>query len=60
MSGEVFHREDGEVLEQVAQRECGCPIPGGVQGQAGWGRGQPDLVLDPVVGNPTCGREIGT
>jgi len=26
MSGEVFHREGGELLEQVAQRVCGCSI----------------------------------
>jgi len=32
---EVFHWERGEVLEQAAQRGCGCPIPGGVQGQDG-------------------------
>ena len=24
-------------LEQVAQRSCGCPISGSVQGQVGWG-----------------------
>jgi len=23
---------------------CGCPIPGGAQGQVGWGPGQPELV----------------
>ncbi|XP_074422456.1 natural killer cell receptor 2B4-like isoform X2 [Larus michahellis] len=34
----------GEPLAQVAQRSCGCPIPGGVQGQVGWGLGQPGLV----------------
>lgn len=28
--------EAGEALEQVAQRSCGCPIPGSVPGQAGW------------------------
>ena len=28
MSGEVLHRENGEVLEQTVQRGCGCPIPG--------------------------------
>ena len=28
----------------VVQRSCGCPIPGGIQGQDGWGPGQPDLV----------------
>ena len=31
-------------LAQAAQRSCGCPIPGGVQGQAGWGSEQPGLV----------------
>ena len=39
-------RESGEVLEQAAQRGCGCPVPGGVQDQVGWGPGQPDLVSD--------------
>ena len=29
--------EGGETLEQVAQCGCGCPIPGSIQGQAGWG-----------------------
>ena len=32
------------MLEQAAQRDCGCPIPGGVQGQVGWDSGQPGLV----------------
>ena len=32
------------MLERAAQRGCGCPIPGGVQGQTGWGPGQPGLV----------------
>lgn len=40
---EILHPECGEAPEQVAQRSCGCPIPG-VQGQVGWGPGQPDLV----------------
>lgn len=26
----------GEVMEQVSQRHCGLPIPGGLQDQAGW------------------------
>jgi len=30
------------ILEQTAQRSCGCPIPGGTQRQVGWGSGQPD------------------
>lgn len=33
-----------EALEQTAQRSCECPIPDGVQYQAGWGFGQPYLL----------------
>jgi len=33
-----FCGNDNEALEQVVQRCGGCPIPGGIQGQAG-----PDL-----------------
>jgi len=33
-------------MRQAAQRGCGCPIPGGAKGQAGWGPEQPGLVLD--------------
>ena len=32
------------MLERAAQRGCRCPVPGGVQGQVGWGPGQPGLV----------------
>ena len=42
----VFHAEGDEALEQVAQGGCGRPIPGGIQGQAGCGSGQPVLVTD--------------
>ena len=42
------------MLEQAAQRGCGCPVPGGVQGQVGWGPGQPGLVLNVEVGGPAC------
>jgi len=31
-------------LKQTAQRSCEYPIPGGVQGQVGWGPGEPELV----------------
>ena len=34
-------------------------IPEGVQGQAGWGPGQPGLVLNVEVGGPACSRGIG-
>jgi len=51
-----FHMEGGDTLEQVAQGGCGCPIPGGIQGQAGWGSGQPGV----VAGNPAYSREVET
>ena len=54
--GKVLYNESGEVLEQAAQRGCGCPIPGGVEGQVGWGPGQPGLVLNVEVGGPVCGK----
>ena len=43
------------VLAQAALRGCGCPVPGGVQGQVGWGPGLPGLVLNVGVGGPACG-----
>ena len=43
-----FHPEGDEALEQVAHGGGGCPIPGGIQGRAGCGSGQPGL----VVGDP--------
>ena len=52
---EAFHSESGEF-----QRGYGCPIPGGIQGQVGWGSEQPDLVLDPAAGNPACSTGLGT
>jgi len=41
-----FHTVGGDTLEQVAQGGCRWPIPGGIQGQAGCGSGQPGLVVD--------------
>ena len=46
----------GDALEHVAQGGCGCPIPGGIQGQAGCGSGQPGLVF----GDPAHSRGIET
>jgi len=40
----------------VAQGGCGCPIPAGIQGQAGCGSVQPGL----VVGDPAHGSGVGT
>ena len=53
---EFFHPEGGDALEQVAQGGCGCPIPGGIEGQAGCGSGQPGL----VVGDPAHIRGVET
>jgi len=39
-----------------AQRSCGCPLPGSVQGQAGWVFEQPGL----VEGVPAHGRGART
>lgn len=54
ISGECSSQQSGEVLEQPAQRTCGCPVPGGVHGQVGWGPGQSRVVLDMEVGGPAC------
>ena len=43
-----------ETLEQVARGGCGCPIPGGIQGHAGCGSGQPGL----EVGDPAHSRGL--
>ena len=52
----VLHHEGGEALAQVAQRSCGCPLPGSAQGQAGWSSEHPGLVEDA----PAHGRGVGT
>ena len=39
----VIYCECGETLEQVAQKGCECPLPGSIQGQAGWDFEQPGL-----------------
>jgi len=44
LNEEILYSEGSEALAQAAQRSCGCPIPGGVQGQLGMGPGQPELV----------------
>jgi len=53
---QIFYNEGGETLAQVAQRSCGCPLLGSVQGRVGWGFEQPGLVEDV----PAHGRGIGT
>jgi len=55
--GKLF-TESGPVLEQSAQKGCGCSSPEGVQDQVGWGPGKPDLSPDLEVGGPACGRGL--
>ena len=52
--GGIFSPRGCDALEQVAQGGCGCPIPGGIQGQAGCGSGQPGL----LVGDPAYSRGL--
>lgn len=59
ISREVLYKGSSEVLEQATQRGSGCSVPGGVQGQVGWGPGQPGLVLNEEVGGPACGQRRG-
>lgn len=49
---EIFYYKDGETLEKTAQRNWGCPIPGRVQDQVGWG-------LEQLEGVPAHGRRNG-
>ena len=44
--------------QDVSCRRYGCLIPGGVQGQVGWGPGQAGLVPDSVAGNPAHVRVV--
>ena len=54
--GGSFLTEGGDTLEHVAQGGCRCPIPGGIQGQAECGSGQPGL----AVGDPEHSRGVET
>jgi len=52
----VLLLSSSEVLEQLPREAVDAPsIPGGAQGQVGWGPGQPGLVLNVEVGGPACG-----
>jgi len=44
-----FYSKSGETLEQVTQKGGGCPIPGDIRGQDGWGSEHPDLAVDVPV-----------
>ena len=48
------------MLEQLPREAVDAPsIRGGVEGQVGWGPGQPGLVLNVEVGSPACDGGIG-
>ena len=57
-TGQITKKRElgGDALEQVAQGGCGCLIPGGIQGQAGCGSGQPGL----VAGDPAHRKGVET
>jgi len=54
--GSLLYYEGVEAPAQVAQRRCGCPLTGSVQGQVEWGFEQPD----PVEDVPAHGRGVAT
>ena len=57
--GVALYHERGEVLEQLPREAVDTPsIPEGVQGWAGWGPGQPALVLNMEVSGPAYGRGL--
>ena len=53
---EIHYCEGGKALDEVAQRSCGCPLPGSVQGQANWVFEQRGL----AEGVPVHSRGFGT
>ena len=57
MSGESYLQRGAGT---AVKRGCGCSIPGGVQGQVGWGAEQPGPVPDLEVGGPACDSQVGT
>ena len=59
--GKLLREREWGGAEQLPREAVDAPsIPGGVQGQVGWGPGQPGLVWNVEVGGPACGRGIGT
>jgi len=53
---EILPHEGGEALAQVAQRSCGCSLPGSIQGQAGRSSKKSGLVEDV----PADGKGVGS
>ena len=40
--GKFYTQEGSEALALRPRESCGCPIPGGTQGQVGWGSELPN------------------
>lgn len=57
--GIFFYSEGGEVLAQVAHRNCGYHIRGCVQGQVTWGSGQSDPFQSKPFYDHFCGQTVG-
>ena len=45
--------------KRLPREVVNAPTPGGVQGQVGWGPGQPGLVFNVEVGGSACSSEVG-
>ena len=57
--GKFFTMSVVRCWHRLPREVVGVPSPEGVQGQVGWGPGQPGLVLNVEVGGPDCGRGVG-
>ena len=50
LSHSALYQTSVTAFQRTFKESCGCPVPGGVQGQVGWGPGQPGLANGEVDG----------